>query len=213
MGALLLAAGGVAGCGAATAGSAVVNSSAAISSPVPAMTTPRPPSRPGPGSAGSSAVDPPSVVTTTVTTVTTTGPAAATTPSTPVTTAPAVPPTDLAGEVYGFITAVDVAAGTVTLDKIDWFTGAAAQRACAEDGVTDTNNNRCTGWYFRNRNTALRQVPVAPTASITVLAGGVRDLTGDLPAVAAEVAGYGHAPWRMTVTDGRVTDLKEVYLP
>jgi hypothetical protein len=151
-------------------------------------------------------------VTTTVTTVTTAAPAA-TIPSTPGTTAPAGPPTDLAGEVRGFITAVDVAGATLTVDKIDWFTGAAAQQACAEDGITDTSNNRCTGWYFRNRNTALRQVPVAPTASISVLAGGVRDVPGDLAAVAAEVTGYGHAPWRMTVTDGRVTDLKEVYLP
>jgi hypothetical protein len=144
----------------------------------------------------------PTVVTRTVTTV-----------STVASTAPTTPATDLSGEVYGFVTAVDAARSELTLDKIDWFTGDAARQACAEDGVTGTDNNRCTGWYYRNNNPALRVVAVAPGAAISTLNGGVGSTPGDLSAVAAEVARNQHSPWRLTVTDGRVTELQEVYLP
>ena len=101
-------------------------------------------------------------------------------------TAPAVPPTDLAGEVYGFVTAVDLAKSQITLDKVDWFTGAAAQQACAEDGVTSTDNNWCTGYYYRNVNPALRIVAVSPQATISTLDGS-RSVPSDLGTVAARV--------------------------
>ena len=208
MGALLLAAGAVAGCGAAPAGSAIVNSAAAIPSPVPTGTTP--PSGAGPGPARPSAAGPPSVVTTTVTAVTTMT-TAATTPSPPTTTAPAAPPTDLAGEVHGFITAVDVPNATLTVDKIDWFTGAAAQQACAADGVTDTSNNWCTGYYWRNRNPALRTVAVSPDATITVLDGSA-SVPGSLARVAQRI-GQAHSTYLLVVTDGRVTEVHESYAP
>ena len=213
--ALLLAAaavGGVAGCGAPTAGSATVNPSAAIPSPSPTVTTPRPPS--GPGStvttAGPSAT-PPSVVTTTVTAVSTAAPPPTSPATTTLTTVPGLPPTDLAGEVHGFLTAVDVAGRTVTLDKIDWFTGADAQRACAEDGVTDTTNNWCTGYYWRNRNPALRTVGVSPDATITVLDGSA-SVPGSLARVAQRI-GQAMSTYQLVVTDGRVTELHEMYAP
>ena len=135
------------------------------------------------------------------------------------TTQPAAPPsgtapaTDLSGEVYGFVTAVDPARSELTLDKIDWFTGDAARQACAQDGVTSTDNNRCIGWYYRNNNPALRVVGVAPDATINTLNGGTRDMPGDLAAVAAQIGTAGHSPWRLVVTDGRVTELQEIYLP
>jgi hypothetical protein len=206
MGALLLAAGGVAGCGAATAGSAIVNSNVAIPSPVPSATA-APPSGPGPGPARSSAAGPPSVVTTTVTAVTTMTSAAP--PA--ATTAPPEPPTDLAGEVHGFITDVDVAGATLTVDKIDWFTGAAAQQACAEDGVTDTSNNWCSGYYWRSRNPALRTVAVSPDATITVLDGSA-SVPGSLARVAQRI-GQAHSTYLLVVTDGRVTEVHESYAP
>jgi hypothetical protein len=150
----------------------------------------------------------PATSTSTLTVTTTVATTSTTTPSgTP-------PATDLSGEVYGFLTAVDPARSEVTLDKIDWFTGAAAQQACAEDGVTGTDNNRCIGWYYRNKNPALRVVAVAPDAAISTLNGGTHGVPGDLVAVAAQLAGTGdRAPWRLVVTDGRVTELQQVYLP
>jgi hypothetical protein len=204
-----VAVGSVAGCAAPTAGSAAVNPSAAIPSPSPTVTTPRPPSGPGPAvtTAGRPATTPPPVVTTTVTTVSTAAPP----PTSPATTAPALPPTDLAGEVHGFLTAIDVAGRTVTLDRIDWFTGADARRACAEDGVTDTSNNWCTGYYWRNRNPTLRTVAVSPDATITVLDGSA-SVSGTLARVAQRI-GQATSTYLLVVTDGRVTELHEMYAP
>ncbi len=160
---------------------------------------------------GASAITTPAmpVTTRTVTSTVTASTGASTTASSTGTSA-----TDLSGEVYGFVTAVDPARSELTVDKIDWFTGAAAQQACAQDGVTGTDNNRCSGWYYRNVNPALRVVAVAPDAAISTLNGGTRSVPGDLPTVAAEIArNGGHSPWRLVVTDGRVTELQEIYLP
>lgn len=206
LGALLLAAAGVAGCASPTAGSATANPSAAIPSPAPSVATARPPAGSGPSTSPAPG-SPPAVTTLTVTTVTTAAPATGGASS----TAPAGPPTDLAGTEYGFVTAVDVAAGTLTLDRIAWFTGADAQKACAEDGVTDTSNNWCTGYYWRNQNPALRTVAVSPDATITVL-DGAASVPGSLEKVAQRIK-QATSTYRLVVTDGRVTELHEMYAP
>jgi hypothetical protein len=177
--------------------------------PAPAP-TPRPPSGPGAGSPCPA----PSVTTLTVTTVTTAPPptsGSTTDPAPGPATDPAVPPTDLAGEVYGFVTAVDPAAFRLTLDKIDWFTGPAAEQACAADGVTDTSNNWCTGYYWRNRNPALRTVAVSPDAVISVL-DGAASVPGSLAQVAERITRL-RSTYRLVVQDGRVTELHEMYAP
>lgn len=197
----------VSGCGAETAGSATVNTAAALPSSS-APTAPAAPSGPGPGPAGSTAPGVRTMTVTAVSTVTTTPPPVT---ATPASTAPAVPPTDLAGEVRGFITAVDVAGGTLTVDKIDWFTGADAQRACAADGVTDTSNNWCTGYYWRNRNPALRTVAISPDAAITVL-DGAASVPGS-PADVARRISLASSTYLLVVRDGRVTELHETYAP
>ena len=181
LGALALAAVGVVACGTPTAGSATANPSAAIPSPTRSTTA-------------SSA--PAAVTTLTVTAVT---------------TASAPPATDLSGEQYGFVTAVDVAAGTLSLDRIAYFTGAEAQKACAEDGVTDTSNNWCTGYYWRNNNPALRTLAVSPDATITVLDGSA-SVPGSLAQVATRIT-RATSTYRLVVTDGRVTELHEMYAP
>lgn len=182
----------LAGCGVDTAGTATRNPAAAIPSPG----TPGPP--PGTDPAGKTpATSPPSA----------TGQAT----GGPVSTAPATPPTDLTGEVHGFITAVDVPGATLTVDKIDWFTGAAARQACAEDGVTDTSNNWCTGYYWRNRNPALRTVAVDPDATITVLDGSA-SVPGSLARVAERIT-QASSTYLLVVRDGRVTEVHESYAP
>ena len=198
----LLAAAVVAGCAAPTAGSATANPSAAIPSPPPS-TSPARSTAPG---AGPTTGAPPAVTTLTVTTVIT-GPS----PGTGSSTAPTGPTTDLSGEQYGFITAVDVPAGTISLDRIAWFTGADAQKACAEDGVTDTSNNWCTGYYWRNNNPALRTLAVSPDATITVLDGSA-SVPGSLDKVAQRIT-QATSTYRLVVTDGRVTELHEMYAP
>jgi hypothetical protein len=167
----------------------------ATSNPPASETEPSGPLAPAPG--------PPT--TTAVTTVTVTTSASDSPP----------PPTDLSGEVYGFVKKVDVDNSEITLDKIDWFTGAAAAAACAEDGITSTDNNRCTGYYYRNVNPALRVVGVSPQATITTLANGVNPVPSDLADVARRIGTSGGESntYHLVVTDGVVTELREIYHP
>ncbi|HEY4992652.1 MAG TPA: hypothetical protein VII33_11280 [Nakamurella sp.] len=129
----------------------------------------------------------------------------------PVTSPSPSPATDLDGDVYGFIRAVDPQTREITLDKIDYFTGAAAQQACAEDGVQSQGDNWCTGYYYRNVNPALRVVAVSPDATIVTL-NGATEVPSDLVAVAARISGHGNT-YHLTVTDGVVTELREMYSP
>jgi hypothetical protein len=134
----------------------------------------------------------------------------------PAPTGPTVLPTDLSGEVYGFIRGVDVAQSQLTLDKVDWFRGADAEQACAVDNVPD--GRRLDGWcsvyYYRNVNPKLRVVSVSPDAAITTLEG-TTPVSEDLQALADRVgslAGEYH-PYRITVTDGAIVELTQIYQP
>jgi hypothetical protein len=186
-----------------TSSSLPVASSA--SSPVPPATTPT--------------VGTPSATNAPPTTARTTGEPATTPPPAP----PPAPPTgttettgtDLAGEVYGRIVAVDPAGSTITLDKYDWFVGDAAQQACAEDGVTEHDNGWCTDYYFRNVNPMLRVLPVGPDASVSTLTDGSPDeVAGDLTTVQDRLSSSASsAVFRIVVTDGEVTSIREVYFP
>ena len=81
----------------------------------------------------------------------------------------------------------------------------------AEDGVTDTSNNWCTGYYWRNINPALRTLAVSPDATITVLDGSA-SVPGSLAQVATRIT-QATSTYRLVVTDGRVTELHEMYAP
>ncbi len=187
----------------ATISASVPGASTATKAPrTAAATTPNPPAS---ASGPSSTLAPTPATTTAITTVTVTTSA----PDRP------TPSTDLSGEVYGFVKGVDVGASEITLDKIDWFTGAAAAAACAEDGITSTDNNRCTGYYYRNVNPALRVVGVSPRATITTLANSVNPVASDLADVARRIGTSGGESntYHLVVTDGLVTELTEMYHP
>jgi len=131
-------------------------------------------------------------------------------------TGPAVLSTDLCGEVYGKIRAVDVDQSQLTLDKIDWFTGAAADQACTEDAVPQEAHldGWCSVYYFRNVNPALRVVTVSPDAVITTLEGNnpVRSTLSTLAEKAATELGN-YRPYRLVVTNGAIIELTEIYQP
>ena len=137
-------------------------------------------------------------------------------PAPPAPTGPTVLPTDLSGDVYGFLKSVDVGASRLTLDKIDWFTGAAAVRACAQDAVPQSArvNEWCSMYYFRNVNPALRTVTVSPQVKVTTLNGN-QPVAGDLSSLAHRITTPTGAsrPYRLTVTDGMVTTVEETYQP
>ncbi len=129
---------------------------------------------------------------------------------------PTALPTDLSGEVHGFIRAVDVQQSQITLDKIDWFTGAAAEQACAEDGVPEEAHldGWCTVYYFRNVNPALRVVTVSPEAAITTFEGN-NPVSSDFSTLADRAAMQmgNYRPYRMVVTDGAIVELSEIFQP
>ncbi len=134
----------------------------------------------------------------------------------PTPTGSGVLPTDLSGAVYGYITAVDVPASQLTVDKVDWFDGAAAEQACAEDGVPQEArlNEWCSLYYFRNVNPALRVVTVDPQVAVTTLDGNV-PTPGDLASLADRITTPTGStrPYRLTVVDGVVTEVTEIYQP
>jgi hypothetical protein len=125
-------------------------------------------------------------------------------------------PTDLSGVVYGFVRGVDVPESQLTFDKVDWFTGAAAQQACDEDGVGQDArvDEWCSMYYFRNVNPTLRVVTVGPHVAVTTLEGNVQ-VAGDLAALADRVTTPtgSSRPYQLTVTDGVVTQVVEMYEP
>ena len=131
-------------------------------------------------------------------------------------TGPAVLPTDLSGEVYGYVRAVDVQQSQLTLDKIDWFTGAAAEQACTDDAVPQEEhlNGWCSIYYFRNVNPKLRVVSVSPDAVITTLEGNspVGSTLATLADEAATDLGLYH-PYRSVVANGAIVELTEIYQP
>jgi hypothetical protein len=125
-------------------------------------------------------------------------------------------PTDLSGVVYGFVRGVDAPESQLTLDKVDWFTGAAAQQACDEDGVPQEArvDEWCSMYYFRNVNPTLRVVTVSPHVAVTTLDGNVQ-VAGDLAALADRITTPtgSSRPYQLTVTDGVVTEVVEMYQP
>ncbi len=134
----------------------------------------------------------------------------------PETNGPDVRPTDLSGEVYGFIRAVDLARSEITLDKVDWFAGTDAEQACRVDNVPPEEilNGWCSIYYFRNVNPKLRVVSVSTDAAITNLHGNI-PVSGDLQELAdrAAVPGGDYHLYRMTVNDGAIVDLTQIYQP
>ncbi len=128
---------------------------------------------------------------------------------------PAVRATDLTGEVYGFIRDVDVTNSELALDKVDWFSGTDAEQACTADNVPD--EARLDGWcsiyYFRNVNPTLRVVSVSPDVAVVSLQG-TTPVSEDLQALADRVgSGREYHPYRITVTDGAIVELRQIYQP
>ncbi len=134
----------------------------------------------------------------------------------PVPAGPDVLPTDLSGEVYGFIRAVDVDQSQLTLDKVDWFSGAAAEQACAADAVPQDAHldGWCSVYYYRNVNPKLRDVSVSPDAVITTLQG-TTPVSDDLQTLAdrAGSSGGDYHLYRSEVTDGAIVEITQIYQP
>lgn len=124
--------------------------------------------------------------------------------------------TDLAdGRHVAFLVAVDPMSQTVRADVAQFFVGAQAAEAAAEDGDTEYVGD----WYVRNTNTVVRTLHVVDGALVTVnvlAADGTRDASEDLDVTLEQLAGYDglehHLFW-LTVEDGVVTAIEQQFVP
>lgn len=114
------------------------------------------------------------------------------------------------GTQYAVLTSSDPTTRQITYDLVEWFDGAEAVKACAEDGEPAAENGFCEGYYIRNVNARLRTLTVHPDAPIRLgLPGETREV--DLPAFLDAVGTGGVI--RFDVQADRVMALEQVYLP
>ncbi|HEY6746490.1 MAG TPA: hypothetical protein VI357_12340 [Mycobacteriales bacterium] len=111
---------------------------------------------------------------------------------------------------------VDAAGGRVTVDVVDLLTGAEAARAAAAAGAEVPPPN---DYYISNISTRLRTLPVAAGAPITVnvhaaaqTGSSTENVGTTLPRLAA-MPDLEQGLFRLTVLDGQLTRIAEIYLP
>jgi len=112
---------------------------------------------------------------------------------------------------------VDAAGRRITVDVIQLYFGAAADRAALEDHASEIPP--ANDYWIRNVSTRLRTLPVAPGAHITVNVHGALESgnsTTDVRKTLDQFGGIEHLDtgvfW-LTLSDGRVTRIAEQYLP
>jgi hypothetical protein len=110
---------------------------------------------------------------------------------------------------------VTAEAGSITLDKVEILSGAEAEAARAEDGEPDPGADVP---YIRNRNDRLRTIPVASDVAVEVFdCSGACELVPwaytDLVDGTPLPYGSPETPFTVTVRDGKVEKIVEVYLP
>lgn len=116
-------------------------------------------------------------------------------------------------EIYAYLTAFNARTRIGTYDKVDAFFGKDAARACTEDGQTDTSNDRCTGYYYRNVNPRTRQIAVTPDATISILRGA-QPAPGTATSLSAAVRESGGTQlFKIRVQDNQAVSLTAIYLP
>jgi hypothetical protein len=115
------------------------------------------------------------------------------------------------GKHPAFLTVVDVAHRTVTLDLVEFLTGDAAKKRFQQDhpGEQGPDND----YYVVNDNPLLRTLPVSGQVQVTV-AGG--DPNQPIAKTFADLPGYVAAHkvlfW-LTVAHGEVTRIDQIWVP
>lgn len=142
--------------------------------------------------------------------------AAPVTPSSTTTPAPPEPVDDgvaLAdGRHAAYLTSIDVAAGVLVVDVIQFLTGDEARRASAADGK---GAHVANDFYIRNASPRVRTVALAADAQVTVLdaVDPALSVPADAVALANLVAHNPATPYWLTVAGGRVVKVEQQYLP
>ena len=112
---------------------------------------------------------------------------------------------------------VDAVGGRITVDVVQLLTGAEAARAAAEVGAEEVPP--MNDYFVSNTSSRLRTLRLAPGAPITVNVHGaaesgssVEDVSTTLPRLTA-TPHLEQGLFRLTVDDGRLTRIAEIYLP
>ena len=116
-----------------------------------------------------------------------------------------------AGSYDVLVRRVDPAHATMTVDPVQYLTGAAAARACAEDGVPDQHGALCHDFYIRDRSSRLWTVPLDAGMAIRVSAGCGPTRPVDIGGLASNLAG--HSLFRLDIARGSVARLTERCTP
>jgi hypothetical protein len=117
------------------------------------------------------------------------------------------------GEQAGFLVVVDPGLGVVTVDPVEYLTGADAVQAAAADGVTVTRA------YVRDPEPGVvLELPLAAGVAVTVLGVDGAELALDVDGLVAalspdalpEQVAYTATPYRIDVQDGVVVSLEQL---
>jgi hypothetical protein len=109
------------------------------------------------------------------------------------------------GTYYAIVDRADPRHATLTVDVVQFFTGAAAARACAQDGIPDQHGALCHAYYIRDRSRRQQTLPIRPDAPVTAGCGDAGSPTSRTVAPGRLV--------RLTIAHGVVTRLDETCLP
>lgn len=140
--------------------------------------------------------------------------------------APVIEPALANGELFGYIS--EIGDGTIIVDPAEMLTGRAAHDAAVEPGIITEDEDLPNDFYIANPEAQTVSIAVAPDAELTVLTldanGMIEETPITLSRLASALAGveegmaiYGldssAFPVSMTIGQGAVTALSQVYLP
>jgi hypothetical protein len=63
---------------------------------------------------------------------------------------------------------VSLKSGMIAYNEVQWFDGAAAERACRKDGLKPGGSSLCRSYYYRDTNPRVRRLPLAKDIVIKV---------------------------------------------
>jgi hypothetical protein len=113
-----------------------------------------------------------------------------------------------------------LAGNDLTYDRIDYFQGAAAPKACREDHLKPGDTAWCNDYYYRNVNPALVTVPLSSSLQVRVYgdnpsAGPVVVTLAQLRAhLVAGGTGYNlESMWHLTIRGGQLVRVEQIYTP
>ncbi|GAB3861759.1 hypothetical protein ACFPIJ_12165 [Dactylosporangium cerinum] len=132
------------------------------------------------------------------------------------------PSSDLSGtgQQYGYVTNIDPGSRKVQIDLVEYITGTREhiQQACREDGIPESKwvGEECNDYHIRNDNPKLRELTVAPNATVTKWDQRPNSDYGNVPSTLQELSQrytQGRTFYRFTVENNVITNIGEEFKP